>query len=678
MKYNKIFGYLMLSAGLSMPLASCVDADLVDALDADNTYTNSEDADNHILGIYSLFMNLSEQMVVLNELRGDLMSITPNANDYLQQVEANVYDASNPYFSTKAYYAIISNCNDALANFDKMRARHNMSEDDYAERYSDVQAIRCYTYLQLAAQFGQVYYIDTPITSIQEMEDYQKQAKLISIDELLPKLIDCMQSVPTLEDYEESPLVVDGSSSVTLNGQVLKHYFINKKLLLADLYLWAGRTQDDYRQAAHYYKEVMNKDADKDDTANSLYYRCNTYTYTGSSLPTSASQTSYNYCAGTLRYRDQDEASFFTTWPYMFQDAVSTRPGMYEWVWTMTFTADGKPEYPFVDLFESTELGGSYQLRPSVNYIAETQRTDILRANGAPFDPRGFGGLKEGSAEYNGATFRVDAGDTVCAKYLYLYNPELPNERVGRLWLYRAAGIHLRFAEALNRAGYPDMAYGFLMGGPAGYYGTTWPGKDRNGVATTTESQPVEYTGLDRNGNYIGMTRNIFGLLYPISTGICDNEVDSALLAFDTRYYTSATSNIYEGIVVRGAWRSASGLRGRQLMSYKTGSDFSTETLSSCATKADSIYLIEKIIMDEAALELGHEGQRFPDLVRVSRRMNRSGSITVNGQSYTLTNDGMTGDDYMKAVLGRKDASCINVLGTPAYTDEASWFLKQQ
>ncbi|MBP5680939.1 MAG: hypothetical protein J6X31_07825 [Bacteroidales bacterium] len=658
-------------------MTACVDADLQDALDEKDTYTNAEDADYHILGIYSQFMQLAEQMVVLNELRGDLMTITPNANEYLQQVEANKYNAENPYFSAQPYYSVIANCNDALVNFDKMLERHDMTADQYAERYSDVQAMRCYVYLQLAAQFGKVYYMEEPITSLSKLKKYQATARPIELDELLPKLIACMEKVPTLEDYEQSALAYDGSSKVTVDGQILSTYFINKKLVLADLYLWAGRSQDDFRRAAALYKEVMNKDADAAETQNSLHYKCNTFTYTGTSLPTSAAQTSSNYCAGTLRYKDQDERSFFTTWPYMFKDAVSSAPGMYEWIWSITYTPNGEPRYPFIDLFESDKLGGSYQLRPSENYIYETQRTDILRNNGAPYDPRGFGALKEGTNEYLGATFRVDAGDTVCAKYLYLYDSTLPTQKTGRLWLYRAAGVHLRFAEALNRAGYPDMAYGFLMGGPAGYYGTVYPREDANGNPTTTESRPVDYKGIDVNGNKIGMTRNLFGLRYPITTGICDNAVDSALLYFDTRYYTTATENSYEGIVVRGPWRSASGLRGRQLMRYKTTAHFSANgrTLSECADKADSIYLIEKIIMDEAALELGHEGQRFPDLVRVARRMNRGEAIVVNGRSYNLTNDGVSGSQYFQEVIGQKAASTINVLGAAQYSDENSWFI---
>ena len=200
---------------------ACVDTDIEDVLDYEDTYINSEDADNHILGIYSQFMQLSEQMIVLNELRGDLMSITANANDYLQQVEANHYNAANPYFSTQPYYSIIANCNDVLYNFEKMLKRRDLSQDEYAERYSDVQAIRCYVYLQLAAQFGHVYYLDKPITTMSALKDYEKTAQPIGLDELLPKLIDCMESVPTLEDYSQSALVIDGSNSVTLNGQVL-------------------------------------------------------------------------------------------------------------------------------------------------------------------------------------------------------------------------------------------------------------------------------------------------------------------------------------------------------------------------------------------------------------------------------------------------------------------------
>lgn len=669
MKYNPIT--LTLMAGALVAAPSCVDADLEDALDYDKTYTNSADADKHILGVYSQLMSLGEQMVVLGELRGDLMSITSHANDFLQEVEAGVADSRNPYLQSQPYYSIIANCNDILYNFRLMKERRDLSADQFAEAYSDVMALRCYVYLQLVSQFGKAYYLDNPITTVAEMEEYRKTSTPLSIDEILPLLIADMESCPTLEEYEQSELVANGTASVTLNGVVMRHQFVNKKLLLADLYLWAGRSQDDYRKAAYYYKAVLNKDADSgDDATENLYYRCKTFTYTGSTLPTSAAATSYNYCAGTLRYLDQDEESFFTTWPYMFEDAVSQRPGLYEWIWTLTYTSGTSPEYPFVDLFASTGDGGSYQLRPSQNFVAYTRRTDILRNNQAPYDPRGLD-----------ATYRVSSsGDTVCAKYLGLYDPAQPNVKTGRLWLYRAAGIHLRFAEAINRAGYPDLAYGFIMGGLDGYYGATYPDMDREGRITTDRSNPRDYRGLNSTGSPTagGQTRNIFALLFPIMTGVCDNPIDSALLYFDNRYMTTASSNLFDRSVQRGPWRSSSGIRGRQLMRYRETSDFSTLTLADCATKADSIYLVEKILLDETALETAHEGNRWGDLVRVARRMNRTTTSTVNGETFTLSNDGMSGDEYLRTVMARKAGASINVLGTPDYSaGESSWFIRE-
>jgi hypothetical protein len=82
------------------------------------------------------------------------------------------------------------------------------------------------------------------------------------------------------------------------------------------------------------------------------------------------------------------------------------------------------------------------------------------------------------------------------------------------------------------------------------------------------------------------------------------------------------------------------------------------KTLAECATRQDSIEVVEKIILDEAALETAYEGNRFPDLVRVARRMND-------------LSDG-AGNAYMQAVQQGK----YNLNGrTNPYTDEASWFM---
>ena len=87
-------------------------------------------------------------------------------------------------------------------------------------------------------------------------------------------------------------------------------------------------------------------------------------------------------------------------------------------------------------------------------------------------------------------------------------------------------------------------------------------------------------------------------------------------------------------------------------------------------------YLVEKILLDEAANELAHEGNRWEDLVRVARRMNTSTTTsTVNGTVYTLTNDGMSGDTWFREIMADKAAGSRNALGVPSYGAESSWYI---
>ena len=87
MKQIKYLAYLMLAG--TVGLASCVDADLDDALEYDEHYKTTTDADNAVLGAYSSFMRMAGQMVVINELRGDLMDLTDNSSVDLQEIDAN-------------------------------------------------------------------------------------------------------------------------------------------------------------------------------------------------------------------------------------------------------------------------------------------------------------------------------------------------------------------------------------------------------------------------------------------------------------------------------------------------------------------------------------------------------------------------------------------------------------
>ncbi len=75
----------------------------------------------------------------------------------------NVWQDGNPYANPRPFYEVILNCNDVMHNFDIMLRDKKLKLEEYNQRYSDVAALRCWLYLQLGTQFGNVPYITDPI-----------------------------------------------------------------------------------------------------------------------------------------------------------------------------------------------------------------------------------------------------------------------------------------------------------------------------------------------------------------------------------------------------------------------------------------------------------------------------------------------------------------------------------
>lgn len=216
----------------------------------------------------------------------------------------------------------------------------------------------------------------------------------------------------------------------------------------------------------------------------------------------------------------------------------------------------------------------------SGNYAPENPFINLFNINGGSYllkpsqlaienwnnqiQKNGFSGDLRGQ----NSSYIMDGEQPVITKYTASYKPATAQfDRSGKWFLWRAASLHLRFSEAANRDGHSKVAYALLN------YGIN-----------TTYAKPLATDFFSQNQTL---------LPFPYD--------------FDGRQ-TSITQNPPS---VRGLYYRNLGIRGRifsQAIVYPGG--------------VDSMLYTEDKILDESALEVAFEGERWGDLVRVAIRRN--------------------------------------------------------
>lgn len=541
---NSCIAGLML--GLLVGMSACsslFDLEPKDALSTDQVYRNVFDADAAVVGVYGKFMNLAKQHVILNELRADLMDVTANADEPLRQLNNHSVLAGNSYADPRPYYDVILNCNDILKNFKLMFQQNKMRVDEYNQRSADITALRSWVYLQLGIQFGQVPYVTTPYETVADVANLTTLPRM-PLEALIKELIKEMEAIPAV--YREPYTATSSLVAAPVDGFPLNKFFINKHVLLGDLYLWDNQ----YRKAAETYRLVMET-ATRTGLGGDAFYATYKINY---GVEATNDDIVVGYTGGVNDVNRLVDANNLG-WRSIFARRSTEALFNYEWIWFMPFDKNFKPQNPFIDLFSN--IGGSYQVAPARQAIDmwNSQR----QANNFPYDARGR------------LTYRTIAGSPVIMKYLYNYvdpNTGLPigatlQEKNGTWFLYRAATLHLRFAEAANRDGRRRLAMGLL----------------NNGIKAAFDPDPANLDQRNKQATF-----------------------DVAPYNFNAR----------EGTVplFREDWYRNTGVRGRAFVQPVT------------VVTGDSTVSIENSLLDESALELAYEGQRWSDLVRIALRRN--------------------------------------------------------
>ena len=531
-----MLGLFTLSTSL-FTLSSCTkaDSDLVSFVE-DNTLSTPNDTVYSLIGIVNKLQKIADRTILLGELRGDLTSLTDHASLDLQALANFEADATNPYNDARDYYAIIQNCNYFLANADTTLMKRG--DHVFEKEYAAISAFRAWTYLQLAINYGSVPFYTQPILTEKEADpslyphyDVEQIANYF-IDDLAPYVDTKTPQYGAIGNYDS------------------QFFYIPVRVLLGDLCLWAGR----YQEAAKYYHDYFTKQGDTHPILNN-YVRWSNRNFENISdaYASTFTSTQRGQLLTLIPMEETEYDGIITRLPDVFN---STEKNNYFYQATHSPAYDELSQsqrFVMIETDPLTSLSDTIAPSDTTFFASNSLRGDLrqqsiytLRAN--PSASNAFSAVRQQCNKYQSQT-------SVC--------------------LYRIQHVYLRYAEALNRAGYPNAAFCVLK---------------------------------------FGLCKDYWSQDY-MTPFLPDYEREAAgdLISFSE--YTFDRSNTM-GIHSRGCGDANADT------TYVIGFNKATGTIDRLATLSDSILYVENKICEEMALETAAEGLRYYDLMRLSLHRN--------------------------------------------------------
>ena len=528
MKNNK----LLLLAALVILLPSCSDmleteSEYVE-FEKDNTLNHPTDSVYSVLGIIGKMQIIADRTVLFGEVRGDLVTPTEAASADLKRLANFEFAEDNKYNAISDYYAVINNCNYYLAHVDTALQRRGRNL--FRAEYAAVKSFRAWTYLQLAMAYGQVPLVTDPVMTEKEAREAMNLNRS-GITEI------CQYFINDLTPYAEVELPRFGD----INNFNSQQFFIPMKALLGDLCLWAGM----YQEAAKWYHDYLT------DKRNPIQINYSNRIVWPSATEFVSPVNGYSTTSNT-----QEVLSFIPMEERVFDGVVSDLSNIYN-------STQENNNY-----FQITPSQAMYDISAAQTYCLENKTattTDTIYVPKTGLYKEIMAGDLRFYSNYN--IVSVSGQDKFSE-----YGPDNQTFRkitARYIPTYRRTMVYLRYAEALNRAGYPQSAFTILKHGIC-----------QENILNNVDS--LERTAADE------------------------------LIAFDANVFTKETSI---GIHSFGSGDS-------QDNAYYTLPMPPTQLATRQDTINYQIPLVEDYIINEMALEGSFEGYRFNDLMRVALRRN--------------------------------------------------------
>lgn len=651
MKNKSIISLLVFLMSFGLATTSCEDM-LTPDMDRNVENFTGRDTVNFYLGILSNVQEMIENNVILGEVRGDLCEPTDYVSDTISAV-ANFIpteDAENGLLNRAAYYKVINQCNYYLARVDTMAQKNNIYY--MRKEYAQVQAIRAWTYMQLVQNYGTVPFITRPVESAGTGWESNSPEGTVNADNLLDKLLENN----LMRAYEYERLLGLPNYGTFKTGAVdipHKLTLFPTALVLGDLYLLRGASTSDYERAAAFYYDYL-EDAGAITNGNAgfrVYYNGEDKTYTPNE--------NGDWVMPTLNYN----GDLITLVPSAANASIGktlTRVAQIYGFDPHSSTSSTDQGDAGIALSGQISVQVNYknrQIAPTPSYInlCQNQIYALQESENKIEYPANLGDCRiDGTIKYmredgQRRAFiqkfcpRAMSSESYLSGFTFRYN--MP--------VYRKRQIYLRFAEAINRAGFPRHAFAILRNGlqakkmPAIRYDSV----QYDDVNKTFKKVPYLRIVADGTG-YIGIDEMRRALDHPDFLDFTDDAKwnSQGIHAFGTGEHNDLdTLYTYDRIVgermAQEALRAGAPAEAAQRLRYSLLEESNTPTTGEGEGQptepdrsdytelpaddpqvptdlAQQINAVETLIADEMALETAYEGWRYYDLMRIARHKN--------------------------------------------------------
>ena len=497
MKKKSIISLLICCMTLGMVSTSCQDM-LTPSSDR-HAYDVAQDTLYSYWGVIKSLQGIAERYVILNECRGDLVDGSSYVSDTIAAIinfgkngyEDKYKDGACTYLKVSDYYHVINSCNSYIARCDTAKKVSTGQQSSYMLReYAQVLAIRAWVYMQLVYAYGNVPFYTKPMLTSDDINKFMNNpnhamANAHNLAEYLGPQLDSVNVV--LEGMfgdDKYPHYNNYGNAKESESSYICHSMRTMfpiEVVLGDLYLMEGDDQSCAKAAGYYYKYINSKycgplESDDYFSTGDVEANADEPMYAHKGVP--YTERDNEYTSG--RYSNEAITCIPSTKGRLDGMVFTDINRLFGFEATLTSKGSGDAASSSVDL-NYRDNGYRRELVPSKGYeaLCDSQKYECYigqYSNDETMELVTLPGVGDARRSWiyntrdnkvnnpNSEQYTLPVGDNT--QYGKLVNKQNPNgfSTVYPL-IYRKSTIWLRYAEAINRAGFPSYAFAILKTG---------------------------------------------------------------------------------------------------------------------------------------------------------------------------------------------------------------------